>query len=234
MIKYKGLTTLEVLTEAKNYNKWIAEELKKYTTAPLLEIGAGTGNLTKFFSECLPITITDCDKGLVSNLKSQFGKNNNTYVDLLRIDKKIPAKYISKFSTVLGINVLEHIEDDEKALQNIYKTLKNGGKIVLLVPAKKRAFTRLDLHLGHFRRYEKEELYNKLNKTGFEIESLYFFNLAGLLSWYIRDKISRNKIYLTPNHIKAFDSIVPLLRFIENHITIPMGISLIAVARKQK
>ena len=49
MIKYQGISTLEVLKEAKNYNTWIAEEITKHIISPTIEIGAGTGNLTKYF-----------------------------------------------------------------------------------------------------------------------------------------------------------------------------------------
>ncbi len=101
------------------------------------------------------------------------------------------------------------------------------------MPAKKFAFTKLDKELGHFRRYEKKELVSRLNKNGFIIEKIYFFNIVGLLSWTVRDKVKRKNIHLKTYHMKIFDSIVPILRFVESIMTIPMGISLIVVARKK-
>jgi len=104
--------------------------------------------------------------------------------------------------------------------------------LLLLVPAKKGAYTRLDKELGHFRRYEKDELLEKLKKSGYEVENVHFFNFVGLISWYVRDKVKRKNINLKPYHIRMFDSIVPFLRAIESHIKPPLGISLIVVARK--
>ncbi len=233
MVKYQGLSTLEILKEAKNYNKWIADEISSHITPPVLEIGSGTGNLTKYFLTKKPFYITDKDKGLVSELEKKFSNEKDLYIDSFDVTRLPPKKFKSFFSTVFGINVLEHIEDDEKALKNIHQTLIKNGKLVLLVPAKKLAFSKLDKELGHFRRYEKEELTTKLIKNNYEIEKIYFFNIIGLISWYIRDKVKRKKVNLKPYHIWLFDSIVPFLRLIESFIRIPVGISLIIVARKK-
>lgn len=232
MIRYQGFSTLEVLKEAKNYNKWIADNILAQLSSPALEIGAGTGNLTTYFLKKKPLYITDSDLGLVKNLKSKFQGMENIYVRTFNVAKKPPKKFNSFFSTVFGINVLEHIKDDEEALRNIYRVLKKNGKLILLIPAKKKAYTKLDKELGHFRRYEKKELLDKLKNNGYEIEKIYYFNIVGLISWYIRDKVKRNNMNLKPYHIRIFDSIVPLLRVIETVIKIPMGISLIVVARK--
>lgn len=231
-IKYQGISTLEVLEEAKNYNNWIAHEIATHVTPPTLEIGAGIGNLSKYFLSYTPLYLSDKDKALANSLKMRFAKNKHVIVEQMDISKKPKIKYRNFFSTIYAINVLEHIEDDDQALRNMRELLKKKGKVLLLVPAKKRAYTRLDKELGHFRRYEKHELTAKLNKNGFAIEELYFFNIVGLLSWTVRDRVSRNKKALKSYQIKIFDSIVPILRYIESFIRIPVGISLIVVARK--
>jgi len=232
MIKYQGLSTLEVLKEAKNYNKWIAESIILHLTSPVLEIGAGTGNLTTYFLKNKPFYITDIDLGLVKKLKDKFQVSDDIKVQIFDITKSPPQKFNSYFSSIFGINVLEHIKDDTQALKNIHKTLKANGKLIILVPAKKRAYTKLDKELGHFRRYEKHELINKLIETGYNVEKIYYFNIVGLVSWYLRDKVKTNNIHLKPYHITLFDKIVPVLRIIEGYIYVPVGISLIVVARK--
>jgi len=109
--------------------------------------------------------------------------------------------------------------------------LKPSGRLLLLVPAKRWAYTELDRQLGHFRRYEKKELGEKLGKASFQIEKLYFFNIVGLLSWIIRDKLQRSG-GLRPYQIASFDTIVPILKRIEAKVSLPVGISLIAIAQK--
>ena len=178
MIKYQGISTLEVLKEANKYNNWIANEILSHLNAPVLEIGAGTGNLTTFFLKTRPLYITDSDQGLVNGLKKRFQTEKKISVRLFDVTNKPPKEFNSFFSTVYGINVLEHIKDDEKALKNIHSLLKRNGKLLLLVPAKKKAYTKLDKELGHFRRYEKDELLEKIKKSGYKVDSIYFFNIC--------------------------------------------------------
>jgi 2-polyprenyl-3-methyl-5-hydroxy-6-metoxy-1,4-benzoquinol methylase len=234
MIKYQGITTLEVLEDAKNYNSWIAHEIATNMSAPVMEIGAGTGNLSKLFLHYKPLYLTDMDKGLVAHLKKRFSKEKNVHTNILDITKKPLKKDLSFFSSIYAVNVLEHVDNDTQALKNIHSMLRKNGTLHLLVPAKKRAYTRLDKELGHYRRYEKDELHKKLTDAKFVVERIYFFNIIGLISWSVRDKVSRNNKALKPYQIRIFDSIVPILRFFESFIPLPMGISLIVIARKVK
>ncbi|HYT41626.1 MAG TPA: class I SAM-dependent methyltransferase [Methylomirabilota bacterium] len=230
-MSYQGLTTLEILTEAKNYNRWIAENFYASIKAPLLEFGAGIGNISELLSSYTPLCVTDTDARMLAHLKNKFSHINDISVHFLDITQPPPEHLVGSFQTVIGINVLEHVEDDEKALFHLGNVLKPSGRLLLLVPAKKWAYTDLDRQLGHFRRYEKKELAEKLVKASFQIEKLYFFNIIGLLSWIIRDKLQRSG-GLRPYQISSFDSIVPLLKRVEAKISMPVGISLIAIAQK--
>ncbi len=230
-MSYQGLPTLEILTEAKNYNRWIAENFFPYIKAPLLEFGAGIGNMSELLSSYTPLCLTDTDASMLAHLKNKFSHLNDVSVNFLDITQPPPEHLVGSFQTVIGINVLEHVEDDERALFHLGTVLKPSGRLLLLVPAKKWAYTDLDRQLGHFRRYEKKELGEKLAKASFQIEKLYYFNSIGLLSWIIRDKIQRSG-GLRPYQISSFDSIVPLLKRVESKVSMPVGISLIAIAQK--
>jgi SAM-dependent methyltransferase len=198
-----------------------------------LEIGAGTGNISEYFIALKDIVLSDYDVDLVEHLKDKFQKHPNVKAEVFDISKHF-SKILKKFSTIYAINVLEHIEKDNVALSNINRLLKENGRIVLLVPAKKFAYTKLDKSLGHFRRYEKNELREKLERAGFAIEYLEYFNIVGLLSWLVRTKLTRQHNELKSFHVKLFDLIVPLLRRIEPPKGMPAGISLIAVGKKYK
>jgi 2-polyprenyl-3-methyl-5-hydroxy-6-metoxy-1,4-benzoquinol methylase len=228
---YQGLTTLEVLTEAKNYNRWIADNFYSYIQAPLLEFGSGIGNISELLSSYTPLCLTDTDANLLAHLNDKFSHINDVSVNFFDITQPPPEHLVESFQTVIGINVLEHVEDDEKALLHLGNVLKPSGRLLLLVPSKKWAYTDLDKELGHFRRYEKKELGEKLAKASFQIEKLYFFNIVGLMSWIIRDKIQRSG-GLRPYQVSSFDTIVPILKFIESKVSMPLGISLIAIAQK--
>ena len=177
-MSYQGLPTLEILTEAKNYNRWIAENFYSYIKAPLLEFGAGIGNISELLSSYTPLCLTDTDARMLAHLKNMFSHINDVSVNFLDITQPPPEHLVGSFQTVIGINVLEHVEDDEKALFHLGNVLKPSGRLLLLVPAKKWAYTNLDRQLGHFRRYEKKELSEKLVKASFQIEKIYFLILS--------------------------------------------------------
>jgi 2-polyprenyl-3-methyl-5-hydroxy-6-metoxy-1,4-benzoquinol methylase len=63
-----------------------------------------------------------------------------------------------RFDLIICSEVLEHIEDASAAMRLIAAALAPGGKLVLTVPCGKRWWSRLDEHVGHFRRYELHEL----------------------------------------------------------------------------
>lgn len=233
MITYQGLSTLEVLVDAKNYNNWIASELTRHLKPPILEIGAGIGNISGRLIKKRPYYLTDIDEGLVTVLKDHYKNEKNITCRVLNIEKKPPKDLHNSFSSVVAVNVLEHIKDDTRALSHIHSLLKKNGTVVLLIPAKRFAYTRLDKDLGHYRRYEKDEIISKLVSTGFRVKEVYFFNIVGLLSWVVRDKVERSQIQLRPYQVKLFDSIVPVLRKVESYIRPSLGISLIVVGVKE-
>lgn len=231
MSKYQGIKTLEVLEGADNYNSWIASKISQFVSSPALEIGAGTGNITSFFTSLKELTVTDVDEALVDTLRSKFASKKNLKVEQLDISRDFGSVQ-NRFNSIYSVNVLEHIEDDIKALQNMYALLKKKGVVVLLVPAKKTAFSALDERLGHYRRYEKKELAKKMEKANFNVEYNEYFNILGLLSWIVRDRMTNDHAQLKKSQVKVFDLLVPILRLIEPKRGMPVGISLVAVGRK--
>ncbi len=69
--------------------------------------------------------------------------------------------------------------------------------------------------------------------NGWIAEKISYFNFLGLLSWMVRDKFERKNFHLKPYQIAAFDMVVPILKRVEKYIRIPLGISLVAIARKK-
>lgn len=70
------------------------------------------------------------------------------------------------------MNVLEHIQNDHQILATFAKVLSPGGKLLLLVPALPGLFGSLDEAFGHWRRYRKAELKEKVTEAGFRILDL--------------------------------------------------------------
>jgi 2-polyprenyl-3-methyl-5-hydroxy-6-metoxy-1,4-benzoquinol methylase len=91
-------------------------------------------------------------------------------------------------SPVAGIytsNVLEHIEDDQAILQALFAHLEIEGILVVYVPAFMCLYSPLDQSIGHYRRYGKNELENKLKKAGFTIVRSHYADSIGWLAWFI-------------------------------------------------
>jgi SAM-dependent methyltransferase len=134
------------------------------------------------------------------------------------------------FDTVTCINVLEHTDDDLAALRRANKLLVDGGRVIVFVPAGKKLYGTLDRGVGHQRRYDRDELVNKLTAAGFAVEDISFQNRAAKLAWWINSKLFRRSA-LPLAQSRLFDRLVPLFRALEGERP-GSGLSLIAVGRK--
>lgn len=133
--------------------------------------------------------------------------------------------------TIVCSNVLEHMGDDDSVLENFYQLLPVGGRLIVLVPALKVLYNVLDRELGHFRRYGKKELIQKLTVNGFKVRQLTFFNLFGILGWFMNGTLLRRRL-LPVKQVRIFNMIVPLFIRVEKVIPTLAGQSLIAVGEK--
>jgi SAM-dependent methyltransferase len=70
---------------------------------------------------------------------------------------------------VTALNVLEHIDDDFKALHEIHRVLRPGGLAHIEVPADPSSFDFYDEVLMHFRRYRLLDLTKRALEAGFAI-----------------------------------------------------------------
>src|SRR5207245_1193580 len=134
------------------------------------------------------------------------------------------------FDTVLCINVLEHTADDVAALRRAYQLLQPGGRIVVFVPARKDLYGSLDRGVGHQRRYEKNELVEKLQQAGFGVEDISFRNQIAQIAWWLNSRVL-NRQGLPAAQSRIFDRLVPLLKTLEGNRP-SSGLSLIAIGRK--
>ena len=88
------------------------------------------------------------------------------------------------YDYVFCFEVLEHIENDVEGLKKIYGLVKKGGWVIFSVPAHMKKWMIMDELAGHLRRYEKEELFNKLNKVGFSEFKVLSYGIPFLNIWH--------------------------------------------------
>ena len=104
--------------------------------------------------------------------------------------------------------------------------------MIALVPAKRWLYGTLDERLGHYRRYEDDELRRKVEDAGFEIETMTSMNTLGMIGWFASARIFKRQT-IPAGQVRLFERLVPLVRVIDRWTT-PLigGLSLICVARR--
>ena len=221
--------TLENMNQAHWYNQWTLKKFENYLRGDILEVGFGIGNFTKFLTKYRKIWAIDIEKEYIRGTKKLIGKKAK--IGFGDIEK---GKYFfgsKKFDCIVCLNVLEHIKDDGSAIKNLVKLLKEGGLLILLVPAHSFLYTRIDEFIGHFRRYERENLLKKLSKEALKIIFTRRINFVGAIGWFIAGKIFGME-YVGESNIKLFNFFSPVILSFENILEPPIGTSLIIIAKK--
>ncbi len=188
-IDEEGWETLLAVSKADRFNKWMYEAIKPYVKGNILEIGSGIGNISQcFLNDHQQITISDLRENYLGFLRKEFSKYSNLKgvynIDLIdpAFEQK-NATLLNSFDSVFALNVIEHIENDHLALDNCKKLLKQGGKLIILVPAFNGLYNSLDRGLFHFRRYTASLLENEITSAGFKIDKCFYFNALGIPAW---------------------------------------------------
>jgi len=228
-----GHVTLARMGKLEPYNRWLADRFRGALGRRVLEIGAGFGNMTRQLLGRELVVASDLDPVALEYLRGTFRGEPEVRIASYRFpvteDQRSEIRALG-IDTVVCLNVLEHIEDDAGALADFYALLPSGGRVVLIVPALARLYGTLDEHLRHFRRYEKDELAEKLRAAGFAVEDCRFLNRPGIVGWYVNGKILRRRV-LPSGQLAAFRLALPLLRREETNPP-STGMSLLAIGRK--
>ncbi len=150
-----GHSTLDALSFAPKFNRWMADTILPYAGRRVLEIGAGMGNMTRHLAPHRKLYVaTDVSGDYADYLRKMF--RHRPSVCIRQLDATHPEDFRAferQMDTVVCLNVLEHIEDDAGALRSIRTVLEPGGRLILLVPNDPRAYGTIDKEIGHYRRY---------------------------------------------------------------------------------
>jgi SAM-dependent methyltransferase len=146
-----------------------------------------------------------------------------------------------KFSLILMLDVLEHLEDPQAALAHSLRLLEPDGKILITVPAFKILWTSHDDLNHHCVRYTKTSLQRLANQTDFQIQYMrYFFHWVTPVKLFYRFKES---VFRTPPASPTipgrrlnefFIAISNLEQRILGRVAVPFGTSLVCVGSLPK
>lgn len=146
------------------------------------------------------------------------------------------------FDAVLATDILEHIEDDARALQSITRVLKPGGVLIATVPAFGFLWGSQDNISHHVRRYSRDEFLSLTTTTTLHRETFFFFNfilffpvllVRSILKSLGKDQVKENNINTGTLNVfltKLFELDIAIAR----RIPIPFGVSMLTVLRKVK
>jgi len=225
-----GYTTLQRMEALHRYNAWLWEKVAPYVGTRVLEVGAGTGNMTRQMASRELVVATDVDEKYVRLLRNTFSNDAHVRVCTFDLGGDVPAELGGGFDSIICLNVLEHVEDDVAALRHLHDLLAPNGRVVLIVPALRRLYGEIDRAIGHYRRYEQAELAERLSAAGFRVEHSSAFNMIGALGWFVNARLLKRRA-VPGVQARINDLLVPLLR-LERYLQPPVGLSWLAVGRR--
>ena len=232
-IDLEGLETLSVIEKADRFNEWMYNTIAPHCKGKILEIGSGIGNISKFFIQNnQEIVLSDLRDNYCAILKQKF---NNPVIKIDLVSDNFDAEYahlIGTFDSVFALNVVEHIKDDLQAIANCKKLLKDGGNLIILVPAYQFLFNNFDVELEHFRRYTQKSLKRIIVENGLQVKKLFSFNLIGILGWYVSGNILKKKT-IPEGQMGLFNLLVPIFKLADFVTFRKLGLSVICVSEKK-
>lgn len=211
--------------------KWIFDRIRRVIGPPatVLEVGCGTGNVSSFLAQ----------KGYAVIGCEYFSEAiHQAWPGFLKVQgdaHNLPFE--GKSFDIVGLfDVIEHFQDDSTLLKEAVRVVRKGGIIVVTVPARQELWSWFDENSLHKRRYAKEMLQRVFLQSALKPLSLeYMFMILYPLLKYTRrnkggEKDNPFKINRLANTLLR--SIFDTERRISQHLSLPIGTSLIGVARK--
>jgi hypothetical protein len=176
-------TELEVFAKATNWKNYVGRNLRPYITGSVIEVGAGLGSSTKYL----------CDGSQVHWLCLDPDANHVLHLKALIAARKLPPCCEAKCgiladlapsecaNTIIYVDVLEHIQDDEAEILVAATHLASGGRIVVLAPAFNSISSPLDKAVGHYRRYVRNDA-ERLTTPSLSLQATFFLDSAGFFA----------------------------------------------------
>lgn len=149
----------------------IAREIAGMTPGKAIEIGAaGGGNSMTLIEHGWDVVATEYLEAGVEVARSRG-------LNAIQADaRKLPLED-ETFDLAVAFDVLEHIEEDHLAAAELFRVLRPGATALIAVPCDMALWSEFDVLSGHVRRYTRETLTALISGAGFEIQSLWSWNV---------------------------------------------------------
>jgi SAM-dependent methyltransferase len=235
MKRAEGLSTMSpAIEDAANYSAWLFDALRPSLGREVLEIGPGYGGVARRLVDAgIGYRAVDADSSVIEKLRPLLSIPAERLIvgDVTKPDVAEGFRSAG-VDTVLLVNVLEHIEDDQAFLRAAARCAP-GGRLVLFVPAMPSLYGSFDSQAGHFRRYGRSGLADLLTAAGFRLRTLSYFNAVGAASWLLSARVLKMPLSSegTASSIRLYDRfVIPAARLLDPVLSLFAGQSLIASA----
>ena len=222
---YGGRDNLEAMKQATRYNDFLVSLVQENAVgSKVLDHGAGAGTFaTPISSGGKSVLCMEPDDDLRAELAASG-------LDVAASLEDIATHSIDYAYT---LNVLEHIDDDAGALNELYRCLRPGGRLFVYVPAFQVLFSQMDRHVGHFRRYRRTTLVQMLQGVGFDVGSARYVDSIGFLATLAYRLVGDRSGSVSPGQVSFYDSVIfPVSRVIDFLVAGSFGKNLAVVATK--
>ncbi|HET7033724.1 MAG TPA: class I SAM-dependent methyltransferase [Casimicrobiaceae bacterium] len=226
MKPYEGTDNLEVMAEARNYNAFLLDLVLAHRgdAQTAVDFGAGIGTFARMVRDrgvnvlCIEPDAAQCA------LLRRLG---------LPAEDDLDALQDATLRYVYSLNVLEHIEDDARALRQIAQKLAPGGRLLVYVPAFDVLFSSMDRKVGHHRRYRRTQLVSLVQQAGLEVIAARYVDFFGFLATLAYKALGSGKGDIDRRSVIVFDRFLfPLSRCCDRVLGGFVGKNVYIVARK--
>jgi len=208
-IEYSGRDNLTVMDLAVNYNRYLQQLVLGLTAENdrILDFGAGNGGYADSIARLgYDVECVETDPLLSTEIKQKG----------LRVQNDLNAIDTGSINLIYSLNVLEHIENDQQILKNMYRILPQEGKLMLFVPAFQSLYSSMDKKVGHFRRYQKNELFNKVQAAGFHVKKICYADTLGYFASVVYKIMDKGDGSINPAMLSFYDKwVFPLSKLLD-------------------
>lgn len=227
MSDYTGVDNLEVMRLARNYNRYLCDLVCQHDPeeGPAIDFGAGLGT----FSACIrrdrsQLLCVEADDDLRTRLQS----------DGYLVTEALGGIPDAFASYAFSLNVLEHIEDDAKAICDLARVLRPGGRLVLFLPAFPLLFSSMDVKVGHYRRYTRASVLTLLATAGLQVSTARYEDFLGFFATLVFKVLDHERSGdLNRRALVFYDRwVFPTSRLLSRFFGLWIGKNLLVVAEK--
>ena len=227
--KYEG-GELSLFENAREWKEYWALHVRPYLVGDILEVGAGIGINMEFLlmEGCHSWTCLEPDEQLLSELRDRCLKMPLGSKVISRQGTLASLHQMELFDTILYIDVLEHIEEDAKEMEQAAKHLRPGGRIVVLSPAHEFLTSPFDEKVGHYRRYSLKGLLATAPSSLELIRGIYLDSVGMVAS--LANRLLLRQALPNKNQIEFWNRyLIPLSRRCDRWLKYRLGKTVLGV-----